>query len=559
MRQSKYSFLILLIVFTINNNQNLKAQSAEIQTVQINTEEEYQTITGFGAALAYYEGWLTAHPNRAEIYNVIFSELSLDILRVRNAYGYDAGMIDRVKQFNTAAKNSLGHPIDILVTSWGPPAYLKSNNDRNNGGTIRFTVEDGKVNFDYDAFANWWNESLDDYNKNGIYPKYIGIQNEPDWKASYESCLLRPKEYITSTDTIAGYNKALDAVYDTVMQRENPPLFLGPECIGIGYNAVENYINELDLSKLYGIGHHLYHGAEGGSVANDPFTSTNYQKVGNFHPEVPHFQTEYSRADWFSVASMMYMTMAVENATAFLYWDLIWVDGKGLVTVEFPWDKSQWTTTKGYYRTKDFYVFKHFSKFIQPGWKRIGTLGGNSLLKTTAFLSTTADSAAFIVINRSTTDSAKVRLEIPGFSIKEATAYSTDENEDFAETNYLSDTLITIPPKSVTTIDLRLEKVNTAIRGIEFTSGSNFPGISIFPNPFQTAATIQFKSNKSAHYKMEIFDISGKLVKSENIGFYPAGRHNFTFNRGGLDSGIYLFQLKNSLEETSYGKFIISD
>ncbi len=376
------------------------AQTETFKTIQVNVGEEHQTITGFGASLAFYENWLTAHPNRTEIYDVIFSELSLDILRVRNAYEYDPTMIGRVKEFVNAAGKSLGHPIDVMVTSWGPPARLKSNNDKNNGGTLKYTVASGKVNFDYAGFASWWDKSLDEYNKNGVFPKYISIQNEPDWKASYESCLLRPTETVNSTDTLAGYNKALDAVYDTVMQRQNHPVFLGPECIGIGYNAVEKYVDALDLSKLYGIGHHLYHGAEGGTVENDPFTSSNYQKVGTYHPEVPHFQTEYSRADWFSLAAMMYQSLAVESVTAFLYWDLIWSEG-GLVNLHFPWDKSRWTNSKGYDRTMDFYVFKHYSAFIHPGWKRIGTSQISTSLKTAAFISSSTDSATFIVINRS--------------------------------------------------------------------------------------------------------------------------------------------------------------
>lgn len=78
-------------------------------------------MVGWGASLAYYEGWLTSHPKKAEIYDVIFKELSLDILRVRNAYGYDNTMIAKVKEFNQAAQKSLGHPIDMLTTSWGPP------------------------------------------------------------------------------------------------------------------------------------------------------------------------------------------------------------------------------------------------------------------------------------------------------------------------------------------------------------------------------------------------------------------------------------------------------
>ena len=415
------------------------------------------------------------------------------------------------------------------------------------------------MKFDYGAFANWWDQSLDDYNKNGIYPKYIGIQNEPDWKASYESCLLRPEEYITSTDTIAGFNKALNAVYDTVMQRENPPLFLGPECIGIGYNAVENYINKLDLSKLHGIGHHLYHGAEGGTVANDPFSSANYQKVGNFHPEVPHFQTEYSRSDWFSVAAMMYMTMAVENATAFLYWDLIWGETGGLVTLEFPWDKSRWTTSKGYYRTKDFFVFKHFSKFTHPNWKRIGSSVSNSQIKTAAFLSTAADSAAFVVINRSTTDSFQVRLQIPGFSIDKATAYSTDENVDFSETDYLSDTLLTIAPKSINTIDLRLTKLNTAINETGKNSNNIISEILCYPNPFSISTHIQFVVAKDAEYSLEVFDLTGKQLRSLNLGHFSMGKFSYTLYRDGLSSGVYLYQLKNSDGKTGYGRFIISD
>jgi len=451
-----YPVIVFFSLFGIAVHPNVAAQTETIQTIQINVEEEHQTITGFGASLAYYEGWLTAHPNRTEIYDIIFKELSLDILRVRNAYGYNANMIGHVKQFATAAENSLGHPIDIMTTSWGPPAYLKSNNDKSNGGTLKYTVTDGKVEFDYAGFANWWNASLDNYNANGIYPKYISIQNEPDWEASYESCLMRPSELINSTDTIAGYNKALNAVYDVVMQRDNPPLFLGPECVGIGYNNVENYINALDLTKLYGIAYHLYHGAEGGTVSNDPFTSTNYSKVGNFHPEVPHFQTEYSREDWFTVAGMMYQSLVQGNATAWLYWDLIWMDGNGLVNLDNPWYRNQWTTSKGYNRTKDFFVFKHYSAFIHPGWKRTDTQNDNDLLKTTSFISSSGDSATFIAINRSETESFQVRIQIPGYTIREATAYTTTESTDFAVSNYMTDTLLLVPPKSISTVDLRI-------------------------------------------------------------------------------------------------------
>ncbi|NQU84369.1 MAG: hypothetical protein HQ541_01285, partial [Mariniphaga sp.] len=122
----QYIVVIVLLCSVFMSNK-IVAQSDDFELAQIRTDETFQTITGFGASLAFYENWLIAHPNKSEIYNIIFGELSLDILRVRNAYGYDSDMINRVSQFAQAARNSLGKPIDIMVTSWGPPAYLKSN------------------------------------------------------------------------------------------------------------------------------------------------------------------------------------------------------------------------------------------------------------------------------------------------------------------------------------------------------------------------------------------------------------------------------------------------
>lgn len=392
----------------------------------------------------------------------------------------------------------------------------------------------GKVNFNYSGFANWWSESLDNYNNVGVFPKYISIQNEPDWKASYESCLLRPVETITNTDTIAGYNKALDAVYDSIQKRENPPLFLCPECIGIGYNAVENYINALDLSKPFGIGHHLYHGAESGTVENDPFTSSNYVKVGNFHPGKPHFQTEYSRTDWFSLAAMMFQTLAEENATAFLYWDLIWSEG-GLVNLHFPWDRSRWANSLGYNRTKDFYVFKHYSKFIHPGWKRIITSGNTDQIKTAAFSSISGDSLSFIATNRSLTDTFKIQLQIQNFNINQAKTYTTTESVNFENSDYLSDSILVIPPKSISTVELKITEINTSLND----KNKSISPVSNFPNPFKTSTKISFWVEKNDEFVLKIFDTNGHQIEIKNFGSFSPGKHQITYYRNKIQAGIY--------------------
>jgi glucuronoarabinoxylan endo-1,4-beta-xylanase len=429
---------------------NLSAQTSG--TLVLQTDQTRQTVVGFGASLAYYEGWLNAHPNKAEIYEAIFGELSLDILRVRNAYDYDPDMVGRVKEYMEAAQQSLGHPIALLSTSWGPPGYLKNTGDRSNGGSLRYTLEGGEVRFDYAGFAHWWNKSLDEYMANGIFPTYISIQNEPRWSAPYESCLLYPKETINATDTIAGYNKALDAVYDTLTSRTSRPRILGPEPLGIGYNLVQSYMNELDHSKLDGLAHHLYHGVE----ENNPFTSTYFTELGELHPELPHFQTEYSRGDWFSLAGLIYKSFFDEKVVAYLYWDLIWNDG-GLVQLDFPWDTDRWIDPqKGYTKTKDFYAFKQFSAFIHPGWSMIDHSLSVSDGAALTFVSPGGDSASCVVINKSSDQNLSVRIGVPGFRIIESAVYSTSEDKNCELEGPLVDSLLILEPHSITTVDMRL-------------------------------------------------------------------------------------------------------
>ncbi len=454
---SKFRALLLILIFPASFCNPSYGQGYDLLTVD--TAITFQTITGFGGSLAYYEGWVTAHPNKNLIYQALFGELGLDILRLRNAHEYDPGMIDRAAEFVRAAETVRGKPVAVLSTSWGPPASLKSNNDRNNGGTLKYNVIDGKVEFDYAAFAHWWNASLDEYNAHGIFPDYISIQNEPDWTASYESCRLNPVETITSSDTIAGYNRALLAVYDSVHTRTVIPKMIGPETIGIGYNALENYCNPSDLSKIYAIAHHLYHGVD----ENNPYASTSFKKVGDYRPDIPHFQSEYSRGDWWSLAGMLYMSLSVENAAAYLYWDLAW-DGSGLISLDFPWDRSRWTHPSGFNRTKEFYAFKQYSAFIHPGWKRVSAsiTGQNSVVS--AFLSPGEDSASVVVINRSLSGNLLFKLVMPGFSIDAADFYVTSATENCEYKGNRKNKLVSIPPKSIATVSVRLSgKTDTNI------------------------------------------------------------------------------------------------
>ena len=520
--------------------------SAQSKTeLSVNANIKYQELEGFGAALAYYENWLTAHPNKAEIYEAIFNELSLDILRVRNAHEYDETMIDRVSEFYSAAVHSLGHPIKVLSTSWGPPARLKSNNDEKNGGTLRYEINEGVVQFDYDGFADWWGSSLDEYNQNGIYPDFISIQNEPDYSATWESCLLDPDELITADDTIAGYDKALEAVYAMVESRNVKPRILGPESIGIGYNSVENYVRALDDSKIYGIAHHLYHGVD----QDNPWESTAFSSVGNFKEDIPHFQTEFSGGDWFFLGALIYKSLRDENAVAYLYWDLIW-DGAGLVSLDNPWDQNSWETDNGYVKNKEFYAFKQYSAFLHPRWKRINATSAHSDIKTLAFMSPDEDTVSWVMINKSITDSIDVSLTTNNLSFNSYVVYRTSENEDCAEVGKFYSPKMNLPPKSITTVQMTFDSELPLAA-----NSSKNPLLHLYPNPVSDFLTIESNDPESQLESIMIFDLDGRMVKEVDVRNSSATRLEVDCSK--LKSGLYLYHVKTTDEELKSGRFLV--
>jgi hypothetical protein len=45
---------------------------------------------------------------------------------------------------------------------------------------------------------------------------------------------------------------------------------------------------------------------------------------------------------------------------------------------------------------------------------------------------------------------------------------------------------------------------------------------------------------------LTVSDITGKVLKTENLGFYGAGNSTISINVDGLSSGIYLYTISNN-------------
>jgi glucuronoarabinoxylan endo-1,4-beta-xylanase len=420
--------------------------------VQINSAGRHQMIEGFGAAGAWYEGMLVNHPQKTALYNILFRDLGLDIYRIRNTYEIDSTYMNRTAQIIQAAEASLGRPLKIMISSWSPPALLKSN-DNTREGTLK---KDSYGNYMYPEFADWWYNSLVSWASRGVTADYINIQNEPDYvNSGWDTCYLWANE----TSTMAGYNLAFEAVRQKLFSEMGAamPKMLAGETTGL--SNIGTYINNLiDVSGAYGFAHHLYNcsNSTGGAGCGDEPDRylTTMANFGSQYGYKPLFQTEYEDAvgawpDAINLAMLMHNGLTVEGLSAYLYWDLFWGDSGGLVTL----------TSTGYTINNDYYGFKHYSAFIDDGWQRIEASSDTANLRVSAYISPDGGHLTAVLINTSDTQALETTFNPAGVTVTGGQVYrTTSAPENCALVGaFDADEPLVIPARSVTTLSLTVQ------------------------------------------------------------------------------------------------------
>lgn len=435
-----------------------------VQSVVVDPARTYQTIEGLGGATAFYDGWVPAHPYALEIYTNAFAGLNLSMLRLGNWYRYQtplAGFDSAASSIVSNANRILGRPVPVFMSSWAPPAFLKSNGQTANGGTLVFT----NGGFAYTNFAQYWYDSINAYQSNGVALTWLSIQNEPDWAASYDSCVFYPNEETVKGTNYASYSKALDATDQRLANLPAPPKILAPECVGIGYNDVQNFAATMHSNSFYGVTHHLYGGSTDGTP--DGYIGA-LEGVTNVFPSKPHFMTEFGYGDMLQTACLLHDCLTIEQVSGFNYWSLIWpVGGNGLVQIENPYNRASWTnappgvTTQshGWWLTPSFWAMKHFSYFISPGFKRVFASDTDDNVRASAFLSPDGLRLVVVLINTNASAASAMKFDFGAFNVGKSSVYQTAGTNTYAGTNAfmalgaLANPQV-LPPQSITTLVL---------------------------------------------------------------------------------------------------------
>lgn len=298
----------------------------------------------------------------------------------------------RIPMIRQAIKAS-GGKLTLFVSPWSPPAWMKDNNSMLEGGKLK---EDFKQ-----SWANYYVKFIKTYEAKGIPVWGLTVQNEPMAKQKWESCIYTAederdfvKKYLGPTLQKAGLGAKKLIVWD-----HNRDL---------AYQRATTILNDAAAAKfVWGVGYHWYETWTGSAMQFD--------NISRVHETFPGKNLMFTEGcvekfdmkrihDW-SIGEKYAFSMVHDfnNGTVgWTDWNILLDENGGPNHVGnfcFAPVHADTKTGKLIY-TNAYYYLGHFSKFIQPGARRIGTASSRDKLAATAFINPDGK-IAVVVLNLS--------------------------------------------------------------------------------------------------------------------------------------------------------------
>lgn len=384
--------------------------------VSVDVAARHQTLVGFGASLSYTNDEVAQHPQREALFDAMFRDSGLELLRLRNRHGQEGEEdLTSARTLLDAARERLERAPTLILTSWSPPGRLKANgsNECQDDADVCTLAATAAGDFDYAGFADHWRDSLLAYAAAGIVPDYIGLQNNPNWSPPAEeireACRFLPTEG-TATVTVGeasvearfpGFDRALAEVVARLGELDSPPRIVAPEVSDV--TAVADYAPHLDFSQIDAIGHHLY-GFDPNAVDRDALA--NLAEIAT-QADRPLLQTEM-QAEAPETAILIHHALVDAKAAAYLQNDFISSAGASptntmaLIAL----------TEDGFVPQTTYHVLRHYAFATDPGWVRVDAVADASELLVSAWLSPTADALTVVLVNTGVAEQvAQLELE----------------------------------------------------------------------------------------------------------------------------------------------------
>lgn len=398
----------------------LEDDGIESQVINIVPEVKYQTIEGFGGAFTEAASTTLdklSKENREKILKLYFSEedgIGYNIGRVHmNSCDFSEGnyscveendntlqtfQIDRdkksllpmIKEANKYGK------IDLLMSPWSPPAYMKTNNQMNHGGKLKAEYRE--------LWSQYFVKFIEAYQKEGVAIWGVTVQNEPKAIQTWDSC-----------------------VYTAEEERDFVKKYLGPKMNQLGVKLMfwdHNKERVMDRASVmlsdkdaeqyvYGLAFHWYSG-------------DHFEQLDMFHKMYPDKKLIFSEGCYeYSLGEPDAAKIGEKYAhdmignfnnycNMFCDWNLILNAQGGPNHVGNYCDAPIMADTEKdiVYVRDSYYYIGHFSKYIKKGAKRIGSSKWSKDLEVVAFQN--PDNSIVCIVLNSTDNDVEFRFRLRG-------------------------------------------------------------------------------------------------------------------------------------------------
>jgi glucosylceramidase len=350
--------------------------------ININAEQEYQDILGFGGAFNEV-GWeaISAlnEDKKLELFNELFTKDGCNFTLCRTPIGASDFALDEYSLNDTAndfemenfsikrdkktlipyIKESLKTNSELKVWScpWSPPGWMKTTGEMCAGGELIDTQENLK------AYAKYLAKYIQAYSEEGVDIYGFCVQNETDVINVYPTSTM-------SAELMQKFIRAY--LIPEIMRVQKKPLktqiWAGTIRDVKGYADV--IVDDPVLKQfIKGIGYQY------SSAATVKDSYIKHSEIKLLHTESPchNGRNAWDEAEEIFNDVIMYLENGCVN---YCYWNMVLNEKE-----ESSWDWKQNSMltvnreTKEIRYNPEFYVMKHFSHNVMPGAKRIKTEG----------------------------------------------------------------------------------------------------------------------------------------------------------------------------------------
>ncbi len=403
------------------------AQYENMSVVEVDVRQEFQEIIGFGGAFTEASAFIFAHmepEKQREIVNAYFHP--------KEGIGYNFGRIPmnscdfslgsyscddiagdvELKYFNIErdkifiiplVKEAIkvrGEPLNILISPWSPPGWMKTNRRMTHGGEVK---EEYRA-----TWALFYARFIKAYESEGIPIWGLTVQNEPDATQIWESCRFTPE---AERDFIRDY-------LGPILAREglsNKKIMAWDHNRDLVYERAKVILSDYKAaSYVWGLGFHWYSG--------DQFE--NLMKTRAAFPDKYLMFTEgciengVRLGQWDRGEQYAHNMIGdlIHGANGWIDWNLLLDTNGGPNHVANFCDAPiivDPVTNHVYYQSSYYYI-GHFSKYIQPGARRVQCFSSNKRLATVAFKN--PDHSVVTIIFNPSADNCRYQLRINGKS-----------------------------------------------------------------------------------------------------------------------------------------------